>query len=84
MLFFRWNVTQSVQSGWKRSVVIHLDPVTHPLFHCDPVTHPLFIDNWGHIITIELFVFLGLNVEMLFMLFSCVMGRKSVNTKHAG
>ena len=36
--FFAWNVTQSVRSSWKQSVVIHHDLAAHPLF---------FIDNWN-------------------------------------
>ena len=39
MLFFTFNVTLSVQSSWRRSVLMHCDRVTYSLFY--------LIANWG-------------------------------------
>ena len=51
-LFFTWNVTQSVQSSWKQSLVIHGDWATHPLFwlitgaYSDDQTFCIFRNGW--------------------------------------
>ena len=51
-LLFTWNVTQSVQSSWKQSLVIHRDWATHPLFwlitgaYPDDQTFCIFRNGW--------------------------------------
>ena len=47
MLYFR-NVTQSVRSSWKQSVVIHGDQATHLFFK---------LINRAYILMIEHFIF---------------------------
>ena len=64
MLLFAWNVTKSVWSSWKWSIVIHCDQAAHPL---------LWLISGAHTLMIKHFVFsvmTGLIAKMLFMLLS--------------
>ena len=63
-LFFAWNVTQSVRSSWKQSIVVHRDRVAHRLF---------WLINGARTLTIKHSIFsvmAGLIAEMIFMLLS--------------
>jgi len=80
-LFCTWNVTRSVRSSWKWSIVVHHNQVTHPLFQLitwvclNDQTFHIFHNGWiDHRDTFHAFV----------RLWSCVMGWKSVNMKHIG
>ena len=44
-LFFGWNVTYSVWSSRKRSVVMHRDRVTHPLFWSIATERALMVEH---------------------------------------
>jgi len=72
-LFFAWNVTQSVWTSWKWSIVIHHDQVTHPVF----------ISNWAALWRTKTGLIIDRDsFHAVIHLYCCIRYWKLVNLKH--